>query len=53
MLTQRGWTALTVASENGHPDVVKALLLDGADKDTRNNVGLGAKGMSETEKHAW
>ena len=36
---QEKWTALHVAAENGHIEVVKALLAAGADKNATNYVG--------------
>ena len=38
-VTQHGMTPLLFASQNGHVDVVNALLATGANKDARNNVG--------------
>ena len=38
---QVGWTALMLASANGHPAVVELLLKEGADKDAKNKVSAG------------
>ena len=35
---QIGWTALHIASRNGHIDIVKYLIKTGADINTKNNV---------------
>ena len=37
---QKKWTALMIASQNGHVDVVNVLLQHGASVDLQNNVKL-------------
>jgi ankyrin repeat protein len=39
--SQRGYTALICAAENGHADCVRLLIDAGADMDARNNVRIG------------
>ena len=37
---QEGWTAMMLAAENGHVEVVDRLLAAGADKDAQNKVSI-------------
>ena len=46
IMSQKGDTALAWASYNGHLEVVKVLLIAGADKEAKDKVGGNGKGWS-------
>lgn len=48
---RQGWTALMLAARNGHFDVVKALLLNGCNKDLVNKSGQTAHGIAKFWGH--
>ncbi|XP_046727623.1 peroxisomal NADH pyrophosphatase NUDT12 isoform X1 [Silurus meridionalis] len=48
---RQGWTALMLAARNGHFDVVKALLLNGCNKDLMNKSGQTAHDIAKFWGH--
>ncbi|XP_053091999.1 NAD-capped RNA hydrolase NUDT12 isoform X3 [Pangasianodon hypophthalmus] len=48
---RQGWTALMLAARNGHFDVVKALLLNGCNKDLVNKSGQTAHDIAKFWGH--
>jgi ankyrin repeat protein len=41
VVRQDGWTPLCIASQEGHLEIVRALLAKGADVEAKNKVSVG------------
>lgn len=47
-----GWTPLMRASEKGNTDMVEFLLVNGADRSIKNNVGVNAMDIAQLKNHS-